>query len=190
MLSNLKELKVETMNKKEENIEMPELEKPVVPEYTLVDVMRELKTTQNKIDEFLVQVKALGGEVVKSNEEVIARLEIHNTELYDIKDAIVHGLAVIGRNQTNTQSQSPQQPKQVTEQQTNNLTKTELDALPWKDNKFGQWMFATTQDGEITAGAEKLTTTLLANGGKLKDLYGRDYRLKDKFINRTKEKKQ
>ena len=94
--------------------EEPLLEEVKMPEYKLIDVIREFKTVRNDINVFLEQVKALGSEVVKNNEEVLARLEIQNSDFHEIKDAIVYGLANLARPQTAVQQ--PQTAQQVTRQ--------------------------------------------------------------------------
>lgn len=81
-------------------------------------------------------------------------------------------------------------PPQTAAQQTAKLTQQSLETLPWKDNKYGQYIFRHTQDGQITPGAGLLLKELKAAGGKIKNLYGRDYRISGEgiFINRSRKK--
>lgn len=169
--------------------EVPEatFEKADIPEPTITDCIIKIQVLSDEVRTAIEAIKALGQEVIKNNEEVMAQLGAFEGEMHIIKDAIVYGLA----NLTKPQQQATRQVASAAPQQTQpNITKEEIEALNWKDNQYGQWTFAYTQDGQVTQGAEKIVSALKANDNKIKGLYGRDYRLNDKFLNRSKEKRK
>ena len=169
----------------EEDYEIKEdFVKPTAPEPTLRDVLMKVVILSNDVNEFLEAIKALGAEMLKSRTEL-------DDQMGKLNSAFVEVIGTVAelRNEVRVpksryivdqivdQKQRPPEP-----------TAGNYDSLPWRDNQYGQWIFAKNQEGQITPGAEKLTADLIAAGGKLKNVGGRDYRLQDKFINRSKKK--
>ena len=117
--------------KKNENPIDEALQPSEVPEYKLIDIMRELKAQKNDLQMFLEQVKALGSEVVKSNEEMLARLDIQKTDFHEIKDAIVYGLANMNKPQV---QQIPRTQQTLPKQQTSKIQIPQIATFPISDN--------------------------------------------------------
>jgi len=165
-----------------------ELTHPTAPAPTLRDLLLKVATLTNdvqsyhsEVSDLLEDMKSLGREVMKNQTALDEQLNMINS-------AFVGNTANIAdlRSELRGTPKSKfvvQQPQRPLEQTTGNY-----DSLPWKDNQYGQWIFAKNQAGQITPGAEKLTADILASGGKLKNVEGRDYKLSDKFINRSKKK--
>ena len=158
-----------------------EFKTPTAPEPSLRDVLMKVVTLSNDVNEFLEAIKALGTEMLKSRTELDAQMGKLNSAFVE-----VIGTVADLRNEVRGTSKSKfveTQPQRKIEP-----TASNYDSLPWRDNQYGQWIFAKNQEGQITSGAEKLTADLVAAGGKLKNVDGRNYTLKDKFISRSKKK--
>ena len=120
---------------------------------------------------------------------MLARLELQSTDFHIIKDAIVYGLANLGKS-----SEQPTYDKEVAPAEKSKVTYGD-SGIEWRDGKFGQWTFTMNQDGSARQNVVDLVKAINEAGGKL-SASGYIYSLSkpdvvdgiQKFLNRRKMK--
>lgn len=160
---------------KDTTLESPQ---PVdVPEPKHIDLMREIKTLRGDLGIAIEAVKALGADVIENNNMQSAAMTDLNHQMQELQRAFI-----------NVVSKGFEAPA-TTPKQTMPSDLGDLESLPWKDNKYGQYIFRYQRDSnQVTQGAEKLVEALLKAEKHSLKFDGRTYRLSGdgyKFVNRS-----
>jgi len=124
-----------------EDSEEPKFGSADIPEPKMIDVMRELKSTQNMLNEFLDEVKKLGFEMVTENASAQTALKDLALKMGDLQSAFIRTVqAPAPKIQQATKSQPMQQGQ---------FDPADLIQHSWKGKKIGDRQYA---QGSLTFG--------------------------------------
>lgn len=172
-------MKKEKLPKKQDKnakLELPEGPKKLeVPEPTLMDIMREMKTLRNDVNVALEATKALGSDVLRGQQETAAVFTDFQMQIQELQRAFI-----------NVASQGFNAP--ATAQKQSNVG--DLTKIKWTQKSWGDWAWANKRDGSPNPDTASLIAAINSSSQKAVLVDGMEYTLsKDgKFLNRRKPK--